>query len=272
MKIPNLNLLKKLRKPETHIKLERMHYGIKIFLPENLSEDELLKLLVRIPPSAYKLPDEQGISLDFAGRECSRRLILHMINSIVWEKNVRVIAWLSGNPASVKLFKAAGLSAAEPPLNIGSEISAVSQQDDIQHKKRGYERAPSKTKIVYGSMRSGHKVETEGDVLVWGHLNPGAEIVAGGSVIVAGRLLGVVHAGHFNAQSEMRNDVFVMAGSFETPQVRIANKLCFADPQSTASWRKSVLITLEEGTPVIRENKFLQQYLLRKNEQEGNIN
>ena len=268
MKIPSLNLLKKLRKPETHIRLERMHYGIKIFLPENLSEDELLKLLVRIPPSAYKLPDEQGISLDFSGRECSRRLILHMMNSIVWEKNVRVIAWLSGNPASVKLFKAAGLSTAEPPLNIDSAKSSGSPGKDIQPEKV----IRSKAKIVFGSMRSGHKVETEGDVLVWGHLNPGAEIIAGGSVIVAGRLLGVVHAGHFSGQSAMRNDVFVMAGSFETPQVRIANKLCFADPKSTASWRKSVLITLEDGTPVIRENKFLQQYLLRKNEQEGNIN
>ena len=267
MKIPTLNLLKKLRKPETHMELERMHYGIKIFLPENLSEDELLKLLVRIPQSAYKLPDEQGISLDFSGRECSRRLILHMINSIVWEKNVRVIAWLSGNPASVKLFKAAGLSTAEPPLNIESAKSSGTHEKNIQPEKL----IRTKAKIVFGSMRSGHKVETEGDVLLWGHLNPGAEIIAGGSVIVAGRLLGVVHAGHSSGQA-VRDDIFVMAGSFETPQVRIANKLCFADPKSTASWRRSVLITIEDGTPVIRENKFLQQYLLRKNEQEGTNN
>ena len=110
-------------------------------------------------------------------------------------------------------------------------------------------------------MRSGHKVETEGDVLVWGHLNPGAEVIAGGSVIVAGKLLGVVNAGGYG-----RSDVFVWAGCFETPQVRIANKLCFTDPKSTTYWRKSVLITLEDGTPVIRENKFLQS---RKFEQEG---
>ena len=257
MKIPDLNLLKRLRKPEAHIKLERMHYGLKFLLPESLSEDELLKLLVRIPASAYKLPEEQGVSLDFSGRECSRRLILHMLNSIVWEKGIKVIAWLSGNPESTKLFKAAGLSTAEPPLNIEGAKPPEPDEKPVKHAHI------SSPKIVYGSMRSGHKVETEGDVLVWGHLNPGAEIIAGGSVIVAGRLLGVVHAGGYG-----RNDVFVWAGCFETPQVRIANKLCFADPKSTASWRKSVLITLEEGTPVIRENKFLP----RKNEQEGNTN
>ncbi len=257
MKIPDLNLLKRLRKPEAHIKLERMHYGLKFLLPESLSEDELLKLLVRIPASAYKLPEEQGVSLDFSGRECSRRLILHMLNSIVWEKGIKVIAWLSGNPESTKLFKAAGLSTAEPPLNIEGAKPPEPDEKPVKHAHM------SSPKIVYGSMRSGHKVETEGDVLVWGHLNPGAEIIAGGSVIVAGRLLGVVHAGGYG-----RNDVFVWAGCFETPQVRIANKLCFADPKSTASWRKSVLITLEDGTPVIRENKFLQ----RKNEQEGTSN
>lgn len=234
-----------------------MHYGIKFFLPETLSEDELLKLLVRIPASAYKLPDEQGISLDFSGRECSRRLVLHMLNSIVWEKGIRVVAWLSGNPSSIKLFKAAGLSTSEPPLNIPG---AKSPEPHEQPEKNEHSHI-SPLKIVFGSMRSGHKVETEGDVLVWGHLNPGAEIIAGGSIIIAGRLLGVVHAGGYG-----RNDVFVWAGCFETPQVRIANKLCFADPKSTASWRKSVLITLEEGTPVIRENKFLQP---RKSEQEG---
>ncbi|MBR0279738.1 MAG: hypothetical protein IJQ75_07130 [Synergistaceae bacterium] len=263
MNISNLNLLKKLRKPEAHIKLERMHYGIKFLLPETLSEDELLRLLVRIPASAYKLPEEQGISLDFAGRECSRRLILHMLNSIVWEKGIKVFAWLSGNPESVKLFKAAGLSTVEPPLNI--EGAKPPETDEKSPKYDNHTRNHiTSLKIVYGSMRSGHKVETEGDVLVWGHLNPGAEIIAGGSVIVAGRLLGVVHAGGYG-----RNDVFVWAGCFETPQVRIANKLCFADPKSTASWGKSVLITLEEGTPVIRENKFLHSLKTRKSEQEG---
>ena len=254
MKIPLLN---KLRRTGTQIKLERTHYGIKFYLPEALSEDELLKLLVRIPPSAYKLPEEQGVALDFSGRECSRRLILHMLNSIVWEKGIRVVSWLSGNEESVKLFKAAGLSVTEPPLSLSGE-----KKPDVPAEKPSHEHnhIPA-LKIVYGSMRSGHKVDTEGDVLVWGHMNPGAEIVAGGSVIVAGKLLGVVHAGGYG-----RSDVFVWAGQFETPQVRIANKLCFADPKSTTCWRKSVFITLEDGTPVIRENKFLQP---RKLEQEG---
>ncbi len=255
-----MNLLGKfrgLRKPDAQIKLERTHYGIKFFLPESLSEDELLKRLVRIPPSAYKLPDGQGVVLDFLGRECSRRLILHMLNSIVWEKDIKVIAWLSGNDTTNKLIKAAGLSSTEPALNL-EEHKKTNEHDEHESHSQTKKHIPA-LKIVYGSMRSGHIVDTDGDVLVWGHLNPGAEIVAGGSIIVAGRLLGVVHAGGYG-----RTDVFVWAGSFETQQVRIANKLCFADPKSTTGWRKSVLITLEDGTPVIRENKFFIK-------QEGNL-
>lgn len=253
MKIPNLNILRKIRKPDSGIKLERTAYGIKFHLPESLTEDELLKLLVRIPARAYRLPEGQGIALDFAGRSCSRRLILHMINSIVWEKEIKVIAWLSGNEESAKLFRSAGLSVSEPPEKIENAPKPEEKPEAPKEEKEPEQEKKhiSGLKVVYNSMRSGQRVEAEGDVLLWGHLNPGAEILAGGSIIVAGRLLGVVHAGGFG-----RDDVFVWAGSFETPQVRIANKLCYADPKSTTCWRKGVVITLEDGTPVIRENKF----------------
>lgn len=248
-----MDLLKKLRKNDVRaglaarvrIKMERTHYGMKFFLPENLSEDELLKFLVRIPAAKYKLPDGQSIVLDFMNRKCSRRLILHMINSIVWEKKINISAWLSDNKDSIELFTSAGLCMKEPEKleenqNNEEKIEAPEAHEPI-----------SALKVVYNSMRSGQRIESEGDVIVWGHLNPGAEIVAGGSIIVAGRLLGVIHAGGYG-----REDVFVWAGCFETPQVRIANKLCYADPKTTACWKKSVLITLEDGTPMIRENKF----------------
>ena len=255
MKIPILNLLRKIRKPDAQIKMERTHYGIKFFLPEKLSEDELLKLLVRIPASAYKLPDNQGASFDFGGRACSRRLILHMMNSIIWEKGINISAWLSHNDESVKLFRLAGLCVNEPAADI-IETKKPKEEELKPEEHTKNEEHISALKVVYNSMRSGQKVETEGDVLVLGHLNPGAEVIAGGSIIVAGRLLGVVHAGGYG-----RGDVFVWAGSFETPQVRIGNKLCYADSKSTSCWRKCVVITLEDGTPVIRENKFMSMFM-----------
>lgn len=241
MNIANLNPLRK--RSTAQVKPERTYYGIKIYLPESFSERELLKHLVRIPPENYKLPANQGVAFDFGGRSCSRSLVLHMINSIVWEKDIRVLAWLSRNEDTLKLFRSAGLPVSEP----ASEIKTAPPKPEELPERR---HVPG-LKVVYNSMRSGQSLETDGDVLVWGHLNPGAEVSAGGSIIVAGRLLGIVHAGCYG-----REDVFVWAGSFETPQVRLANKLCYADARSTSGWRKGVLITLEDGTPVIRENKF----------------
>ncbi|MBQ9594559.1 MAG: hypothetical protein IJR35_01730, partial [Synergistaceae bacterium] len=217
-----------------------------------VSEGVLVNSLGRIPAERYKLPEGQFISLDFAGRSCSRRLILHMLNSIVWEKGIHVAAWLSTNEDTQKLFQAAGLCIHEPALDVNVRESPSPENLPGECEDERAKVTVDKVKFIRGSMRSGQRVEVTGDVIVWGHLNPGAEIFAGGSIIVAGKLLGVVHAGGFG-----REDVFVWAGCFETPQVRIANKLCYADSNSTGYWRKSVLITLEDGTPVIRENKFL---------------
>ena len=242
--------MRKLRRPGAQIKPERTYYGLKFIVPETLTEDELLKQLAGIPPNVYKLPEGEGVSFDFGGRECSRRLILHMINSIVWEKGIKILAWLSVNPESIKLFAAAGLSVTEPEQE--SESPHTPEPEQVMTESVAERRHIAGLKVVYTSMRSGQSIEADGDVLVWGHLNPGAEIKAGGSILVAGRLLGVVQAGAYG-----REDVFVWAGSFETPQVRLANKLCYADQKSTTCWRKGVLITLEESTPVIREYKFL---------------
>jgi septum site-determining protein MinC len=45
------------------------------------------------------------------------------------------------------------------------------------------------------TLRSGRTVRTNGNVIVYGDVNPGAEIVAGGSIIIWGKLRGTVHAG-----------------------------------------------------------------------------
>jgi len=99
-------------------------------------------------------------------------------------------------------------------------------------------------------LRSGQNIEHGGDVILWGHLNAGAEILAAGSVLVAGRLKGIVHAGR-----DGRKDVYVLAGSFETPQVRVGRRLCYAD-ESMSWWGETVLITVEDEKLIVREGHF----------------
>ena len=154
MKIPNLNILRKIRRPDAQPKPERTHYGIKLILPESLSDKELLNWLVSIPKDVYRMPENQCMAFDFGGRLCSRSLILHIMQSIVWEKGLKVIAWLSTNPESIKLFSSAGLCVNEP-----------AQKVDIQQKAPEH-RHVGMLKMVHTSMRSGQSVKTDGDVLV----------------------------------------------------------------------------------------------------------
>jgi len=50
-------------------------------------------------------------------------------------------------------------------------------------------------KIINKTIRSGQRVEYDGDILILGDVNPDAYIIASGNVIVMGALRGVVHAG-----------------------------------------------------------------------------
>jgi septum site-determining protein MinC len=75
-------------------------------------------------------------------------------------------------------------------------------------------------KWVKGPLRSGGRVQFDGNVVVIGDVNPGAEIVAGGSVIIWGRLRGVVHAG---AQGDV--NAVVCALEMAPTQLRIAGEI-----------------------------------------------
>ena len=135
MKISDLNLLNKIRRHDISIKPEKTHYGMKLKLPENVSEGILVNSLSQIPAERYKLPEGQVISLDFAGRACSRRLILHMLNSIVWEKGIQIAAWLSTSEDTRKLFEAAGLSTNEPAQNVNlRDIHDPESESEDMHK------------------------------------------------------------------------------------------------------------------------------------------
>lgn len=78
----------------------------------------------------------------------------------------------------------------------------------------------AKSIFVSHTLRSGQRVECEGDVVVLGDVNVGAEVIAGGSVAVMGTLRGLVHAG-----ATGRSDVVVAANALLPGQLRISGKI-----------------------------------------------
>ena len=70
------------------------------------------------------------------------------------------------------------------------------------------------------TLRSGHSIRFEGDVTIFGDVNPGAQVVAAGNIVVLGALKGVAHAGATGDE-----DTFILAFDLQPTQLRIARKI-----------------------------------------------
>lgn len=75
-------------------------------------------------------------------------------------------------------------------------------------------------KIVFGTLRSGQKVETPFSLVVIGDVNPGADLIAGGDIIVFGSLRGTAHAGAYDEDSF---DKVIVSLAMRPMQLRIGS-------------------------------------------------
>lgn len=106
----------------------------------------------------------------------------------------------------------------------------------------------AKSIFVAHTLRSGQRVECEGDIVVLGDVNDGAEVIAGGSIAVMGALRGLVHAG-----ATGRNDVVIAANALMPKQLRISGKIAiFPDNRQPAA---PEIAQYKQGSIVIRPLK-----------------
>lgn len=73
-------------------------------------------------------------------------------------------------------------------------------------------------KFVRSNVRSGTRIQYDGNVVVLGDVNPGGEIIATGNVVVLGILRGMVHAG-----ADGNREAFIYALGIRPTQIRIAD-------------------------------------------------
>ncbi len=73
-------------------------------------------------------------------------------------------------------------------------------------------------RVIYATLRSGQKIETEHTLVVFGDVNSGAELIAGGDIVVLGNLRGIAHAG---AYDETGGGRVIFALNLQPTQLRI---------------------------------------------------
>jgi len=86
----------------------------------------------------------------------------------------------------------------------------------------------SKTHFHEGTVRSGEYLESPGDLLILGDVNPGANVSAEGNIIIWGRLLGIAHAG-----SKGNSNATISALQLRPVQLRIAKKVARGPKEKT---------------------------------------
>jgi septum site-determining protein MinC len=103
-------------------------------------------------------------------------------------------------------------------------------------------------KIINKTLRSGQKVEYDGDVLILGDVNPDAYVVSSGNVIVMGNLRGVVHAGANGDETAV-----VMALKLRPQQIRISNYIARSpdEPDVKAKESNSPEIAYIENNAIV---------------------
>ena len=77
-----------------------------------------------------------------------------------------------------------------------------------------------RTLSLHRTLRSGASVRFDGDVVLYGDVNPGAQIVAAGNIVVLGALKGMAHAGATGDE-----DSFIMSFDLRPTQLRVGRKI-----------------------------------------------
>ena len=75
-------------------------------------------------------------------------------------------------------------------------------------------------KILFGTLRSGQRVETPFSLIIVGDVNPGADLIAGGDILVFGSLRGTAHA---SAYDDEGTDRIILALHMQPMQLRIGS-------------------------------------------------
>lgn len=108
------------------------------------------------------------------------------------------------------------------------------------------EPAGSRVHHVHRTLRSGTSIRFDGDVLVFGDMNPGAEIIATGNVIVFGSLRGLVHAGASGDESTL-----IIGFDLRPTQLRIGRKIAMAPNEDAPSGVDPTVARVRDGKIVL---------------------
>jgi septum site-determining protein MinC len=232
------------------IVLKGAKFGIRVFISEDATDVQIIKDIRELPEQSFDLATGNGVIIDLQSRKCSGSLISKLFRELVWKKNLNILSWSSSHSETLDKLKAAKFPTGEWRPEPEGEPEALPEEEPVEkiyEKEELYVLPPL---VIHRSLRSGEKIEHDGDVAIFGQVNSGAEIVASGSILVFGKLKGLAHAG-VNVRED--SESYIFAYSFEPQQIRIGNLMNSKIGPQMHWWGKPVYIFMEKGSLTIRD-------------------
>ena len=207
-----------------YVTLKGTKDGVRVILDPALSASELYDAIIKKFESAKSFFANGRCVICFEGRhiaDAQRLRLERQINEVLADCDIDIIYSEDKNEKE------------ETPL-----MPAV---------KEGY------TRFHEGMVRSGRVLQSEGNIVVLGDINPGAEVAAAGNIVVFGSVRGIVHAGCTG-----NRDAFIVALNLQPTQIRIADII--TRPPDDDGGRKN---PVPEKAYIKNETIYIEEYLTK---------
>lgn len=177
--------------------------GMLVSINKKLSFDELKKIVVEKFKKSENFFKDLTLKVGFTGMELQDDEYKQLIEAVSEVLGCKAVLWENPNPLE---------KTTEEKLN--HDLSG----EEILKKAFKIELEDEFTKFYTRTIRSGQLIESDGNIVIVGDVNPGAELVATGNIVVMGTIKGTVHAG-----AKGNREAIVAALNLSPIQLRIAN-------------------------------------------------
>ena len=204
------------------VTLKGNKYGITIRLDAEASFPELIEdLASKLRASADFFKDAKMV-LSIEGRELTPEEEDQVLDTFAANSHIHVICIMDSDEQRQELYRMLVEEAEQIEAEEAEEDAA---EADEQTGEQSAERDTVSTvsdvnmgQFYKGTLRSGQAIESVGNLIVLGDINPGAKAVAAGNIIVLGSLKGYAVAG-----AAGNSTAFVVALEMQPMQIRIGN-------------------------------------------------
>lgn len=210
-------------------------YGVTLILDNETDFENLLKAIELKFKDASRFFKDAKTAICFEGRKLSEDEEQRIIETIEKNSALEIICIIDTDKEREKLFK----RIVEDTISEKEENQQNNQQEEIIDNSGQFYR---------GTLRSGQILESDGDVIVLGDVNPGAKVVAARNVVILGCLKGTVYAGMNGV-----DNAFVVAMSMSPMQIRIGDCIARSSDGSQKFDNEPKIAFLENGNIYIEQ-------------------